>query len=98
MTEENKQIYPSWKFDENTNKWHAPVEKPSVENVSIRWNEFYKRWDLYKKPYPSWILQEVNNCGETRWVPPVKRPTHIEGFVDLWDEETQTWQSRNSLI
>ena len=95
---ENKRPYPSWVLEEGSGKWNPPIPKPSTENVAMRWNEFYQRWDLSKKVYPSWTLKDINEHGETIWAAPVKYPPYVEGLVCIWDEENQIWQQRNSLV
>lgn len=44
------------------------------------------------KPYPSWILNE-DTC---RWEPPTPYPADYNPVAYEWNEETQTWQSRES--
>jgi hypothetical protein len=96
----NTQPYPSWKFDESTNQWIAPIPKPLLSNVAIRWDEAHGNWKCSKKIYSSWTLKQINDYGETLWAPPINRPPYVEGVVqvELWDEENQTWQVRDSLI
>jgi len=43
---------------------------------------------IYKKPFTSWILDEVK--GE--WKSPVVKPEKKDGSIFAWDEETANWK------
>jgi hypothetical protein len=50
---------------------------------------YHQELDIFlpPKPYPSWIINEIN--GE--WESPIPRPEYQEGMVLIWDENTQNW-------
>ena len=84
--------YPSWTWSTETG-WTAPVEKVDGKDY---WNEEAQEWTTTEvktpRPYPSWILQDVEPLIEgdtvkTEWVAPVAN----EGNSYIWNEETLTW-------
>ena len=44
---------------------------------------------LPPKPYDSWIL----DTEKQEWVAPVIRPEDVEGYANIWEEETQEWRT-----
>jgi hypothetical protein len=42
------QTYPSWRLDESSCLWNAPVEHPQDDN-EYEWDEETKNWKLYKE-------------------------------------------------
>jgi len=43
---------------------------------------------LAPKPYPSWVIDPV----EQAWVPPIVRPTVENTQVAIWDEDALDWR------
>ena len=85
--------YPSWSWSTETG-WTAPVEKVEGKNY---WNEEAQEWTTTyvsgTKPYPSWIVKDVE-VGDAKvlvseWAAPVDYPN--DGNSYLWDEETLNW-------
>ena len=85
--------YPSWTWSTETG-WTAPVEK--VEGKDY-WNEEAQEWTTTyvsgTKPYPSWIVKDVEVGDDkvlvSEWAAPVDYPN--DGNSYLWDEETLNW-------
>jgi hypothetical protein len=85
--------YPSWTWSTETG-WTAPVEK--VEGKDY-WNEEAQEWTTtivdYSKPYPSWVIKDVevgdNKDIVSEWAAPIDYPN--DGNSYLWDEETVNW-------
>lgn len=46
------------------------------------------------QPYPSWIL-DTETC---RWAAPVAEPERPEGVINVWNEETQSWDASSPEI
>ena len=43
------------------------------------------------KPYPSWTIDlELGH-----WVAPLERPEEVEGKVNIWNEETLSWEEED---
>jgi hypothetical protein len=85
--------YPSWTWSTETG-WTAPVEK--VEGKDY-WNEEAQEWTTTyvsgTKPYPSWIVKDVEVGDDkvlvSEWAAPVDYPN--DGNSYIWNEETQSW-------
>ena len=85
--------YPSWSWSTETG-WTAPVEK--VEGKDY-WCEEAQEWTTTyvsgTKPYPSWIVKDVEVGDDkvlvSEWAAPVDYPN--DGNSYLWDEETLNW-------
>ena len=85
--------YPSWTWSTETG-WTAPVEK--VEGKDY-WCEEAQEWTTTyvsgTKPYPSWIVKDVEVGDDkvlvSEWAAPVDYPN--DGNSYLWDEETLNW-------
>ena len=85
--------YPSWTWSTET-EWTAPVEK--VEGKDY-WNEEAQEWTTTyvsgTKPYPSWIIKDVEVGDDkvlvSEWAAPVDKPNDEKLY--LWDEETVNW-------
>ena len=43
---------------------------------------------LPPQPYPSWVV----NTEFGYWEAPIQKPTEIEGKVNIWNEETLSWE------
>jgi len=41
------------------------------------------------QPFQSWLLEE----NTLTWKPPVEMPEDIEGYIWVWNETNQNWQS-----
>jgi hypothetical protein len=55
-------IQPSWLYDEETNSWKAPVEKPEdPSNGYYYWNEEALNWFLEVLPEPLVAPEEKTN-------------------------------------
>tara|TARA_Y100000401_G_C8318107_1_gene223712 strand:- start:634 stop:1581 length:948 start_codon:yes stop_codon:yes gene_type:complete len=85
--------YPSWTWSTETG-WTAPVEK--VEGKEY-WCEEAQEWTTThvsgSKPYPSWIVKDVEVGDDkvlvSEWAAPTDYPN--DGNSYIWDEESVNW-------
>ena len=85
--------YPSWTWSTETG-WTAPVEK--VEGKDY-WSEEAQEWTTTNvagsKPYPSWIVKDIEVGDDkvlvSEWAAPIDYPN--DGNSYIWDEESVNW-------
>ena len=80
-------------------RWIETYDLPKDQNPrNIRAGVGFYYWEsadkfVHKKPYPSWIFNELTLDYE----PPVARPENVESITDdvitsvVWDEDAQSW-------
>ena len=85
--------YPSWSWSTETG-WTAPVQKVEGKN---NWCEEAQEWTTTNvagsKPYPSWIVKDVE-VGDAKvlvseWAAPIDYPNAGNSYI--WNEESLNW-------